>query len=277
MSLTHLPPIKLPPFDGNFSEWHQFRDSFSSLIRENKELNNFALMHFLKSSLKGPTLESIANLTVTGDNFELAWNMLTTRYENPRRMLSLHMTSLFSLAPVTRESAFDLQSLRDKVNIAVASLRQMNRTYEELWNDILVYITVQKLDHSTRKAWNLKTNDNEVLPSFETLTHFITSRARALEECSASSSVKANSRFVSAPRVNVSTASPTLTRVCPLCNANHFLNVCPAYISKTPGQRRDLVKQYNRCYNCLSSKHSVQDCQSKYSCRACRQRHQRYI
>lgn len=38
-SLTHLPPIKFPPFDGKFEEWETFRDRFTSLIIDNKDLS----------------------------------------------------------------------------------------------------------------------------------------------------------------------------------------------------------------------------------------------
>lgn len=271
VSLHHLPLIKIAPFDGNLGDWTQFRDSFTSLIIGNKELNSFARMHFLKSSLKGTALESIANLTVAGDNFELAWNALTTRYENPRRMLSLHLHNLLTLPTVTRKSSFELQALRDKVSISVASLLQLNQTPDELWNDIILHVTVQKLDQATRKAWNLKTSDSEVFPSYETLIKFLTSRAHVLEECSVSANVKANLRLVSTTRVHVANSSAASSKSCPLCHAKHFINVCPAFQTKTPGQRRDLVKQHNRCFNCLSGQHLVNNCQSKYSCRLCRQ------
>lgn len=139
-SSAHLPPIRLPPFDGNYEEWEGFRDRFTALIRENKELNDFACMHFLTSCLKGRALECISNIPVTADNFEIAWRALVARYENPRR---LHLASLLNLGTITRESASELQLLCDKMNIAVASLRSLNRTPEALWNDMLVYVVVQ--------------------------------------------------------------------------------------------------------------------------------------
>ncbi|XP_036143381.1 uncharacterized protein LOC118645781 [Monomorium pharaonis] len=78
--LQHLPLIQLPPFDGKPDEWTQFRDRFTALIRDNKDLN-FARMHFLSSCLKGRAAECIANLPVTAENFEIAWAALTLRYE----------------------------------------------------------------------------------------------------------------------------------------------------------------------------------------------------
>ncbi|XP_029675865.1 uncharacterized protein LOC115243210 [Formica exsecta] len=53
LSVKHLLPIKLPPFSGNFTEWESFRDRFTALITENKDLSDFSQMHFLVSSLTG--------------------------------------------------------------------------------------------------------------------------------------------------------------------------------------------------------------------------------
>lgn len=87
-SLLHLPPIKLPPFDGKYDEWEQFRDRFKSLIIDNQDLSNFAHMHFLSSCLKGRALDCVSNIAITGENFNAAWKALSSRFESKRRLLS---------------------------------------------------------------------------------------------------------------------------------------------------------------------------------------------
>lgn len=159
-SLTHLPPINLPPFDGKCEQWENFRDRFSSLIIHNKELSDFSRMHFLISCLKDKALECIGDIQVTADNFQVAWQALTSRYENKKRLINVHLSSLFNLNAVNRDSANELQLLRDKANIAVASLKNLNRSPSELWNDALVHIT-QKLDPVIRKAWHLKARETD--------------------------------------------------------------------------------------------------------------------
>ncbi|XP_011879464.1 PREDICTED: uncharacterized protein LOC105568410, partial [Vollenhovia emeryi] len=268
-SLSHLPPIKLPPFDGNYDEWEQFRDRFTALIRQNKDLTNFARMHFLSSCLKGRAAECIASLSVTANNFEIAWHALTSRYENKRRSLNVHLSTLVNLTAITRESASELQTLRDKVNHAVAALKNLNRKSEELWNDTLVHLIVQKLDPITRKAWNVKVGDTDDPPSYDDLKSFLTSRARALEDFAIASSSKA----AVTSKVHTATASAHAPNKCPLCKSQHFLNLCPKFVSKSASQRREIVKQHQRCFNCLSAKHAVQACRSKYSCRVCDKKH----
>ncbi|XP_026830319.1 uncharacterized protein LOC105279648 [Ooceraea biroi] len=269
-SLSHLPPIKLPPFDGKFEEWEQFRDRFQSLISENKELSNFSRMHFLASCLKGRALESIADLSITGDNFDIAWKTLTSRFESKRRILNVHLSAILNLTSLTRESSSELHSLRDRVRVAVSALRHIDRTPEDLWNDVLVHSVVQRLDSVTRKAWNVKTSDSDEPPHFDDLDRFLLARARALEDCS---SAKASSKSTAGQKITVSTASKTAPATCPLCKARHFMSACPTFTAGSPIQRRELVKHHKRCYNCLSQSHAVGECQSKYSCRTCQQRH----
>ncbi|XP_029673052.1 uncharacterized protein LOC115241431 [Formica exsecta] len=110
-SLSHLPPIKLPPFDGNYDEWEQFRDRFTTLIRNNTELTDFARMHFLSSCLKGSALECIANISITAANFEIAWKALTSRYEDKKRSINKHLSTLLNLSTISRESATKMQTL----------------------------------------------------------------------------------------------------------------------------------------------------------------------
>lgn len=106
-------------------------------------------MHFLISCLKGTELDSIASISVTAENFNVAWSTLTSRFENKRR-LNLHLSILLNLPALSRESAFDLRTLCDRVNAAVASLKNLQRSRKDLWND--VHAIVQKLDSVTRKA-----------------------------------------------------------------------------------------------------------------------------
>ncbi|XP_024892506.1 uncharacterized protein LOC112467859, partial [Temnothorax curvispinosus] len=161
-------------------------------------------------------------------------------------------------------------TLHDKVNVAVSSLRNLKRKPEELWNDILAHIVAQRLDPTTRKAWNLKESDKEAPPSFDDLSNFIQSRVRALENFAPTSSVN---KTASASKIHAATASATSPVKCPLCQAQHLLNVCPIFVGKNSSQRWDVVKQHKRCFNCLSEKHSAQACTSKYSCRACHKKH----
>ncbi|XP_011883899.1 PREDICTED: uncharacterized protein LOC105571042 [Vollenhovia emeryi] len=273
-SVSHLPPISLPPFDGKFEEWESFRDRFTSLIIQNKELKDFARMHFLTSSLTGRALECVRNLPVTVDNFKVAWDTLKSRFECKRRLINVHLMSLLNLPVIQRESALDLQGLRDKTIATRAALTNLKRSPEELWNDMLVCLVSQKLDPVTRKAWKLKINDATTVPSYKSLDDFLDTRVRALEEWKPPLSAPEKSTKPShAQKITSATASAKAPLQCSLCKSNHLLHACPQFAKKSTSQRRDFVKQDGRCFNCLSKGHAIQTCASKYTCRQCKKKH----
>lgn len=267
LSVQHLPPIKLPPFSGEFSEWESFRDRFTAVIINNKDLSDYSRMHFLASSLTGPARDAVASIAITASNFVVAWNALKNRYENKRKLIEVHVDSLYNLPTVTRESASDLHSLRDRAEKSVAALRSLGRSESDIFNDFLVYFVSRKLDDSTRRAWKLKSNADPSPPNYADLIAFLSNRALVLDELSPQG---ARTR---AARAHAMTASRSPDVRCPMCRRDHYLSRCPAFLGKSPGERRSIVRRHSRCFNCLSHSHSSDSCYSKHSCKHCQQRH----
>ncbi|XP_029172119.1 uncharacterized protein LOC114941330 [Nylanderia fulva] len=273
LSVKHLPPIKLPPFTGKFEEWETFRDRFQSLIIDNRELLNFSRMHFLVSSLTGSARDAISGIKVTADNFLVAWKALTARFENKRRLIETHISNLYNLPKMTRESAVELHALRDKAEQAISTLQRLNRSPDDIVSDMLVYFLSQKFDPATRRAWKLKTSDNENPPTYKEVLKFILSRALALEELYP----RDNDKTKSHAKMTSATATASSNIVCSMCKQSHILSKCPQFVAKSPIQRRELVKKFRRCFNCLSDKHMSINCQSNFTCRTCNKRHHSMI
>ncbi|XP_011881282.1 PREDICTED: uncharacterized protein LOC105569429, partial [Vollenhovia emeryi] len=252
--------------------WEYMTECLEEIEPVNKSLGDFARMHYLASSLKGKALNCLNNIAVTADNFPIAWRTVTARFENKRRIISSHFSSLLGLTGLARESASELQSLCDKVDIAVASLRGLDRSPSDLWNDFLVHLLSQNLDPASRKAWNLKTSDTDSPPTYAELVRFLSIRVRALEECHPTANAKSPKASTSS-RVHVANASASPAATCPLCKARHYLSACSKFVGQNPSQRRDTVKKLKRCFNCLSASHAANDCKSQYTCRICQKRH----
>jgi len=100
---------------------------------------------------------------------------------------------------------------------------------------------------------------------------FLDSRIRALDECSPNAASKGSKSNSS--RVTVATASTSSPTNYPMCKARHYLSLCQKFLTQNPTQRRETVKNLKRCFNCLCTSHSVQECKSKYSCRTCSKRY----
>lgn len=79
---SSLPRIKLPVFSGNYQSWRSFHDLFTALIRDNVDLTNVEKMHYLKTCVTDEAARLVGNLTISDDNFTIAWTQLVSRYEN---------------------------------------------------------------------------------------------------------------------------------------------------------------------------------------------------
>lgn len=83
-----LPRIKLPTFSGEYQTWKSFHDLFTSMIRNNPALSTVEKMHYLKTCVTGEAARLVSNLSISGDNFSIAWELLVSRYENKRFLIT---------------------------------------------------------------------------------------------------------------------------------------------------------------------------------------------
>ena len=100
--------------------------------------------------MTGEAVHLLKNNTITGENFERAWTIFTSRFEKKRLLISPHLNALTSLRAITTESAAELKKLLKGTNSAQGALQQLRRPVNQ-WDDLLVHLTVQKLDSTTRR------------------------------------------------------------------------------------------------------------------------------
>ncbi|XP_076660019.1 uncharacterized protein LOC143363291 [Halictus rubicundus] len=263
---AHLPRIQLPSFDGSFEAWESFRDRFTSMVIDEPSLANVDRLHFLCSSLKGEASNAIAHLPITDNNFAVAWKLITSRYENKRRLTTTHLTTLFSLPKVTSESAPELRNLRDRINASTQALKSA----------IIVFLGVQNLDGSSRKAWELKLETASEFPTYAEFDTFLESRSRALEAM-APIQIGAPTETLTVKRPKAKSLATHATAVstvtCPVCRQNHLIYRCPAFVAQSPSDRYNIIKTQRRCINCFSAKPANAQCPSQHHCKECKQRH----
>lgn len=170
--ISHLPRLGLPTFDGSFAQWETFRDRFTSMIIDDQNLSNVERLHYLCSVLSGEASQAVAHLPVTDANFDVAWKLISTRYENKRRLINTHLQALFSLPQIASENSRNLQTLHDQTNTSIQALKNLGRLVDS-WDDILVYLVAQKLDKTSRKAWELKLSDTVEPPAYSDISKFL--------------------------------------------------------------------------------------------------------
>lgn len=267
-----LPEIKIPEFDGNPESWIEFRDTFKSLIHANINLTAIQKLHYLKSALTGEAYSTIANLEMSTDSYNIGWKLVEKRYNNINFLIKRHISALFSIVPIKKESPSLLLDLADQFDRHVGILNQLERP-EEHWNSVLVEALSRRLDSITLKEWEKECNEEE-RPSFEELLVFIRKQARMLQ------SVKMSHTPPVAQETKVMVRSKSTSNYmiaeselkCPMCKSAHFLYECEKFIKLTPRNCFNIAKKFKMCINCLRGHHLAKNCNSSM-CKTCGQRH----
>ncbi|XP_053686410.1 uncharacterized protein LOC128735951 [Sabethes cyaneus] len=278
-----LPKIELPRFDGDFSRWLSFRDTFTSMVHSNADIPTVAKLQYLLQSLEGEAHKPFESINIEADNYALTWDTLLKRYDNKRYLKRQLFRALYDIPPLKRESPKD--DLIDDYQRHVKALAKLKEPVG-YWDTPLINLLIYKLDPTTLRAWEEKTSSSDDV-TYEQLVDFLYQRVRMLK----SVVTDLNHRYTQPGQVKV--AGPTQTQKkpfkmvsnsataetksytpnCIACPESHFLFQCPAFSKMSVHQRRELVTQKRLCWNFFRSGHQSRNCTSKYNCHNCHQKH----
>ncbi|XP_072384621.1 uncharacterized protein [Diabrotica undecimpunctata] len=294
-----LPNIHLPTFSGNCIEYPSFIDLFRALIVNNSQLSsNVEKFFYLKSYLKGEALKLIDRLPVTDDNLVIPLDLLHSRYSNQRQIIRSYYQQLLATPTLQKCTSQSLRQFVANSKAILDALDTVKLSKAELFESLLVHLLEQKLDYSTRRSFEEQVSVNE-LPSIDDFFHFLSNRCVVLENINSENSTAAQptskvtrfqgndhahpSKFKVAfhsqsnPSSQMVSKSKTYTsppKGCGYClQQNHRIYSCTKFCSLPVSDRIEYSKANKLCFNCLGSKHFLQNCGSKSSCSLCHSRH----
>ncbi|XP_062531657.1 uncharacterized protein LOC134201239 isoform X1 [Bombyx mori] len=293
-----LPTISMPTFDGAYEHWLEFRDTFTSLVHNCKDISSIQKFHYLKSCLKGNAELVIHSIEFSSDNYEVAWELILNRYNNCRLLVHNHVKALFTLPTLAKESPILIRNLIDTISKNLRALKILGEPTDS-WDTLINYIIVSKLDRITEREWEthkctLFSNENNSKNTIklDELIRFLKHRADMLETLKLSHSKdttatiienKKQHKYNYTTHCNVS-SSPNKSydrqlrgkALCVKCNANHPLYSCNKFIESDLESKLKLIRVHNLCKNCLRSGHTLNNCRFG-PCRKCDKKHNSLI
>ena len=125
---------------------------FEALIVNNTALSNVQKFHYLIASLQNEAKDLINNLHIINENFLVAWQLLTQRYNNKRLIAMLHAKLLCQMPPVKKGDAFSLHQLINHVSSHMNALQalSLNVPIQDL---MLNHLMLATLDTETQREW----------------------------------------------------------------------------------------------------------------------------
>lgn len=276
MQPIKLPPIQIPKFDGQYSDWTSFHDQFVSLVHLNNTLDNVNKLHMLKQNLVGEAANLLKNITVTENNYEHAWNKLKKRYSNKRIIVNSYLQKLTSLRNITNESSQAIKNLLDTATDCLTGLKSIDIDTSS-WDPIIIYMLTNKLDSESIKHWEelVSTKPNEELPTFQQFSEFLEMRFRSLEGVQSSRGYTMRTATKTNPDRKVFHSTPK--EGCVVCGGDHYIFRCKQFIEMPIPEKKVFIERNNLCFNCLIPNHGVKNCKQRTHCRICGKRHHSLI
>ena len=273
-----LPQISLPKFTGKYEEWLPYKNSFISMIHNDKDLSNLERFQYLKSTVIGDAAKKIDIFPLEDENYVEAWNLLVKSYENKRVIISRHLSLLLGLPHVKEGSYEDLSRLADQAQQHVKSLSHFGVNVN---SEIIVQILEERLPRSIANKWD-ETLKRDVFPKLDDLIEFIYGSAARLSVRNnfkiSQSSTPTNSSKPVIPHKRKKYENKneifvtTIIDKCAACSEKtHPLFRCNKFKEMTVFQRIKLVNEAKLCKKCLRAPIN-HNCKFG-TCMVCKQRH----
>lgn len=276
-----LPDIPVPRFDGavtNFTEWYAM---FNATIHNNTRLSDIQKLYFLRQAMVGRATDVLKDYPVSDDVYPEAYKHVEERFFNKRVIITNHFSEIVDL-PVIQYT--NIRESLDKVNAIIRGLKVCGVDTAKM-SPMFTFLVTRKLPDRLRTEWETTNKDYSTYPSFEPLATFLSNRcfayesapkaisnAKASPSSSSSSTGKPKEKATLATVIAPTAAKPKPTPKCQLCDKDHYLARCPAFLEKSIADRTALVKEKNLCLNCFRYGHTSQVCRSS-KCRSCGQTH----
>lgn len=284
---VRAPKIQLPVFDGSIEKWIKFRDIFESLIHNRANISNIEKFSYLESSMKLPLGHAnvLDNFKVSDSDYEAAWKAVCDRYNDKRKIVAMHCTTLFEVPKMSSESASEIRRILDSFSSQISALRQIGivlNEAEDFANTIIVQMVLLRLEENTLREW--RKFQSADLATWKELHDFLVVQWRSIDDGKMSSlkssnegkqakSLYANNSSSAGNQNNVRSSSIK----CHLCFESHYLWACPKFSSMNVDERQKVVKEKKLCLNCFSPQHQVKNCSSKFCCKTCSRKHHTFL
>ncbi|XP_059616178.1 uncharacterized protein LOC132261395 [Phlebotomus argentipes] len=276
-SRTKLPQLKLPSFDGKYTDWPHFRDAFESAIHDNDELMPNQKMQYLKMSLSGSAAEDVSHISISNENYEATWDRLKKRYGKKVHLVNAYIEQFMAQTQTKVENASDLQAANRKYRQIIDGLKALGEDCLSLdmW---LIYLMKSNMSVKFRMKWE-GGRSSDALCKLDDFFDFLTEETDIMERASQSFKLTSTEQKTSEQKTSNKQGKPgikshhTNASKCPECNSNHPLHLCDKFKSLTLFEKRERMGIHHLCYNCMRTGHSVAKCQSKTSCQKCGKRH----
>lgn len=280
-SSLRLEKLKMPRFDGDLRKYPRFKKDFEKQVLAcmPKESAPYALRSCLGE-------EPLSVVRTVDDNIDEMLKRLDEKYGDPAKVVDVIIDSI-NAVKVIKDG--EHKRFVEFVNIVEDAYRDLVilGLEKEITTTSSVSIIEKKLPADVRKEWaklvSFDTSDVDKRDKFPSLLKFLLNHKRAIEYDSANlrlnstqskgtvnltggemTEVSEKQDQGEAQQKEVKTLGNSKCLFHP--NSDHWTDNCVFYLSKSPDERFNLLKEKAACWSCLRVGHRRLECRRKRVC-----------
>ena len=287
-----LPKFNLRSFSGKVHEWQEFWDGFNSAIHQNENLANVDKLNYLKGYLEDKAKNVIAGIPTTDASYDIAVDLLKKRFGKPNVIQRAHVNQLISTPPVYNErNVTRLRGMHDEIETHLRGLEALGvdmATYSGFVVPVLmdrvpetIRLNMIRFHSKDQMEWTLK----DFLDGFEKEISVRESHVPLKTLTggaggtgfSGVSGDRRNRPVGVGIKEDFGTANALLTertaaeKNCVYCLHKHDHADCKTV--RSTYERKNILRKYAKCFNCLMSGHRAFKCRSNILCKHCKDKH----
>jgi len=273
-----LPEIKLPDFDGDYTKWLFFKDSFETTIHMDNSLTPVQKHQYLIGVLQGEARNVIQGFKISNENYESAWKLLKDTYDNNMLIIQNHLDELLKFTEITKHNKADsIRKFIWHIQTHVSALRSLALPVNE-WDAILVHLAKKKLNFREQRDWQnlIKNRTLENMPMLSEFIAFLTERCHTIKVLEQGRPKIAEKSDREAKRNEQKVALVSVTSKCKICEGDHPVYKCSNLLKLSIADRKMKIIEKRLCLNCLGSGHYARDCKASM-CKKCNKKHNSII
>ena len=272
LKLSKAPPLKLPIFAGDITEFAAFRRSFIYNVENNVDDPANRLSQ-LKAHLGKVPAELIAccehmEPSSGRSGYTHAWELLLKKYSKEYELAESYVAKLMAWKPIKEMDVGELERYGNYLNMVAAALQPH---YSRLEGIDTICSLASKLPLHMQRKWGNRLGTAHGV-SFPDFVDFVIKEVDSAEWCRriaaaskspAASVPKARTHDVPVKALTLAATNPVSTskdpeddKECSCCHLNHHsLHKCPKFCKMTKDERWKFVIAKHLCYRCLKKGH----------------------
>lgn len=263
---TKLPKLVITRFKGIQTDWLRFWNQFVSGIDET-DIGQVTKFSYLKELLDPKVRACIDGLPFTTEGYERAKNILKSKYGKDSEVINAYVQNIIGLQTISGSQPHKIHAFYETLLTSVQSLETLGKLTEVSG---YVRMTLDKLEGIRSDL--VRTDDSWQEWKFPELIEALRKWTERNPLKRDQEVEKPNQRWPSRSRNFQTRQQEQKPRSCVYCDdSGHRSTECKKVA--TVADRRKILGEKQRCFNCTGARHKAADCRSQTVCLRCKKKH----